>query len=116
MVQEQHTTSTEGDVEDIESGQFEVQLEGMGVPAEDIATYRRIEARLAKVEARRREATKAAQPSTSHMQTRSKGREPKGAQAEAARYVLAVAGRGDPVLVNAGTNTGEEKHTRDVLP
>jgi hypothetical protein len=71
------------EVEDVEDRQFEVQLEHMGVPAEDIAAYQRIETRLAEARTRLRQAARAAQPSTSQMQTRSKGTTPEGAEAEA---------------------------------
>jgi hypothetical protein len=67
----------------VANGQFEVQLKAMGVPAEDIMAYRRIEARLAEAAARARQVAQAAHPSTSHMQTRSKGTAPDGAKAEA---------------------------------
>lgn len=55
----------EVEVEDIENGHFDVQLEEMGVPAEDIVAYQRIVARLAEAIARARQVTRAAQPSTS---------------------------------------------------
>jgi hypothetical protein len=78
MPEQNQTNTTEGEVEEVANRQFEVQLEGMGVPAEDIAAYQRIEARLAEAAARACEAARAAQPSTSHMQTRAKGKRPKG--------------------------------------
>jgi hypothetical protein len=55
----------------------------LGVEAEDIAAYGIIEARLAEVAARARQAARAAQPSTSQMPTRSKGKEIQGADIEA---------------------------------
>jgi hypothetical protein len=77
------TNNKDVEVEDVANGHFEVQLEGMGVPAEDIVADRRIEARLAKAAARAREAARVAQLSTSQMQTRSKGKAPEGANTEA---------------------------------
>jgi hypothetical protein len=65
------------------NGQFQAQLEGMGVPVENITAYRRIKARLAKVATRARQAARAAQPSTSQTQTGSKGKAPEGADTEA---------------------------------
>jgi division protein CdvB (Snf7/Vps24/ESCRT-III family) len=71
------------EVEDVADGQFKVQLEQMGVLAKDIAAYRRIETRLVEARTRLRQAARAAQPSTTQMQTRSKGTTPEGAEAEA---------------------------------
>jgi hypothetical protein len=66
VVPAQNQTSTkEGEVEDIASGHFEVQLDEMGVPAEDVVAYQRIEAKLAEVTARARQVARAVQPSTS---------------------------------------------------
>ncbi|RLN41162.1 gag protein - maize [Panicum miliaceum] len=76
--------STKADeVEDIANGTFEVQLEECGVSAEDIAAYRRIDARLAEVAANARQAARAAQPSTSQMMTRGRGKETESASNEA---------------------------------
>jgi hypothetical protein len=71
------------EVEDVENGQFEVQLEEMGVPAEDIKAYQKIKARLAEAAARMRQAAQTAQPSTSQVQTRLKGKALEGAEVEA---------------------------------
>lgn len=66
VVPAQNQTSTkEGEVEDIASGHFEVQLDEMGVPAEDIVAYRKIEAKLAEAIARECQVARAVQPSTS---------------------------------------------------
>jgi hypothetical protein len=66
------TTTKEGEVYEVANGQFEVQLQGLGVPAEDIAVHRRIEARLEEVATRAREAARVVQPSTLQHNTRSK--------------------------------------------
>jgi hypothetical protein len=84
LVPEQNQKNNEVvEVEDLANGQFEVQLEEMGVPTEDITAYRRIETKLAKERARLCQAARAAQPSTSQMQTRSKDKAPEGAEGEA---------------------------------
>ncbi|RLN36122.1 E3 ubiquitin-protein ligase UPL1-like [Panicum miliaceum] len=69
-------TSGEGvEVEEIANGQFEVQLEALGVASEDIVAYRRIEAMQEEATARARETARAAQPTKSQHNTRAKGKE-----------------------------------------
>ncbi|PUZ78272.1 hypothetical protein GQ55_1G440100 [Panicum hallii var. hallii] len=83
LVPERNQTGNEDvEVEDAADGQFEVRLEQMECPRRTPQPTKGSRQRLAKVRTRLRQAARAAQPSTSQMQTRSKRTVPEGVEKE----------------------------------
>ena len=70
-----NSNSEETSVERIANGELEVNLENLGVTAEDLQALRRIEPHVAEASQRACQAAEEAGPSAPQMETRAKGKE-----------------------------------------